>query len=186
MIKEVEKSEENSFVNVVGTFLLENMAIRSKKIMENDMLRACLNFDPRFQHKLKPNYVQSARNNNVELEATGELDILTEHLMPQDSDETENYSTYAKIENLKLNFQRSTICVLNYWKQRRFTDPELYILSNIIFGVPPTQVSVERAFSSLKIILTDSRNRLSQENLENILLAKLNSSLLDEAINELI
>ncbi|KAI8119257.1 hypothetical protein CVS40_9267 [Lucilia cuprina] len=47
-------------------------------------------------------------------------------------------------------------------------------------------VTVERAFSALRIILTENRNRMNEENLENILLAKLNKSLLDDVIEDVI
>lgn len=135
-------------------------------------------------------------------------------------------NAYTKIEQLRLPFQRSSIDVLKYWHDRKQTDPELYLLASIVFGVPPTQVriskyiklkylftihtyinvilnriiyllncfvffyniiqqvTIERAFSALRNILTESRNRLSEENLENILLAKLNPELLDRAIQE--
>ncbi|KAH8252831.1 hypothetical protein KR032_001998, partial [Drosophila birchii] len=46
-------------------------------------------------------------------------------------------------------------------------------------------VTIERAFSTLRLVLTDYRNRLSQEVLENILLVKLNPSFLDSAIDSL-
>ncbi|KAH8292959.1 hypothetical protein KR200_010267, partial [Drosophila serrata] len=46
-------------------------------------------------------------------------------------------------------------------------------------------VSIERAFSTLRLVLTDYRNRLSQDVLENILLVKLNPSFLDVAIDTL-
>jgi hAT family C-terminal dimerisation region len=43
---------------------------------------------------------------------------------------------------------------------RRFADPQLFGLSQVVLAVPPTQVSVERAFSALGLILTARRNRL--------------------------
>jgi len=46
-------------------------------------------------------------------------------------------------------------------------------------------VTIERAFSTLKLVLTDYRNRLSAESLENILLVKLNPSFLETAIDNL-
>lgn len=115
-------------------------------------------------------------------------------------------NVHTRIEKLKLSFVKSDYCVLKYWKERKSADEELYLLSNIIYGVPPTQVnkiikttpnlllnclkltfsnisqvSIERAFSSLRIILTESRNRLNKETLENILLVKLNP---DKSIEE--
>ncbi|KAH8234085.1 hypothetical protein KR038_001291, partial [Drosophila bunnanda] len=44
-------------------------------------------------------------------------------------------------------------------------------------------VTIERAFSSLKLILADNRNRLNHDTLENILLVKLNSFHFDSAID---
>lgn len=86
-------------------------------------------------------------------------------------------NVHTRIEKLKLSFVKSDYCVLKYWKERKSADEELYLLSNIIYGVPPTQVnkiikttlnlllnclkltfsnisqvSIERAFSSLIII----------------------------------
>lgn len=46
-------------------------------------------------------------------------------------------------------------------------------------------MTIERAFSALKLVLTDQRNRLSEETLENILLLKLNPNFLDAAIDNL-
>ncbi|XP_043648448.1 uncharacterized protein LOC122616923 [Drosophila teissieri] len=92
---------------------------------------------------------------------------------------------YTKIENLQLAYQRFDIDVLSYWKGKQYTDQELYAVSNVCYAVPPTQVSIERAFSTLRLVLTDYRNRLSQDVLENILLFKLNPTFLDMAIDTL-
>ena len=64
--------------------------------------------------------------------------------------------------------------VLTYWYEKRFTHPLLYKLLTIVFGVPATQVSVERSFSVLKFILNDYRTRLGKEILEEIMLIRLN------------
>jgi hAT family C-terminal dimerisation region len=50
--------------------------------------------------------------------------------------------------------------VLRSWEMRRFADPQLFGLSQVVLAVPPTQVSVERASSALGFILTARRNRL--------------------------
>lgn len=47
------------------------------------------------------------------------------------------------------------------------------------------QVTIERAFSSLKLILADNRNRLNHNTLENILIVKLNADYLDTAVETL-
>ena len=47
---------------------------------------------------------------------------------------------FSKIANLHLPFMRSDNNVLHYWKERRHSEPALYALSNVCFGIPPTQV----------------------------------------------
>lgn len=80
----------------------------------------------------------------------------------------------------KLNeYARSKRCTLDtnpikYWSDRKTSDKELYELSLITNSVPITQVSVERAFSSLAFILSPLRNSLASDTLENILLVRLN------------
>ncbi|XP_046803086.1 uncharacterized protein LOC124419016 [Lucilia cuprina] len=133
---------------------------------------------------LNKEYVTKSSNSIEENNGGEEEDILTAFLR-QDVIQGCDINIYTKIERLMLHFETSDCCVLDYWNKRKSLDEELFILSNIIFGVPPTQVTIERAFSSLRIILSESRNRLSPETLENILLVKLNPALLDEAIGNL-
>lgn len=63
------------------------------------------------------------------------------------------------------------------WKADKFTFPLLYELAKIVMAVAPTEVSVERNFSTLDFILNKRRNRLTDPNLEMILFTKLNHSL---------
>lgn len=70
--------------------------------------------------------------------------------------------------------------VLEYWEGKKKAEPQLYAISQVALAVPCTQVSVERAFNSLALILSDRRLRLSNENLTNILLIKLNAVLFDK------
>lgn len=64
--------------------------------------------------------------------------------------------------------------VLQYWYDKQFENPLLNKLANIVFAVPASQVSVERAFSILKFILSDYRTRLNPDLLQEIMLARLN------------
>lgn len=43
-----------------------------------------------------------------------------------------------------------------------------------MLAVPGTQVSVERLFSQLTFILNDRRERITEENLNNVLLVRTN------------
>lgn len=69
--------------------------------------------------------------------------------------------------------------IFNYWQQKKSEDNELYILSQTVLAVPSSQVSVERAFSALGLILTQNRTKLTDTNLNNVLIVKLNSDLLN-------
>lgn len=70
--------------------------------------------------------------------------------------------------------------VLEYWLNLKFSKPDLHQLAVVALSVPTTQVSVERAFSALALVLTDHRTRLSEETLENILILRLNKNLFDD------
>jgi hypothetical protein len=60
-----------------------------------------------------------------------------------------------------------------YWENNQVFK-ELADVANILFAVPATQVSMERAFPTLRLILSDYRDSLSEDMLEDILFIKLN------------
>ena len=65
--------------------------------------------------------------------------------------------------------------VLVYWESQKYLQPVLYKLSQVVFVVPSTQVSVERAFSGLKFILSPFRTSMSSTLLEDTLFIRCNS-----------
>lgn len=71
-----------------------------------------------------------------------------------------------------------TASILEYWKTKVDTNPELHKLASVLMAIPPTQTAVERVFSALALVLTSHRTRLGDETLENILLVRLNQDLL--------
>lgn len=68
--------------------------------------------------------------------------------------------------------------ILNYWKQRRHTNPRIYRLAREILSIPSTQVTVERLFSQLKFVMQDNRMRLSDQSVKDLMLLKMNPDLL--------
>lgn len=64
--------------------------------------------------------------------------------------------------------------ILTYWQSQRFEQPELFKLSEIVHAVPATQVTVERAFSTLDFVFTKRRGRTKAAILEKQLLVCLN------------
>ena len=64
--------------------------------------------------------------------------------------------------------------VLKYWEKQKNRFPHLYKLAAVVMGVPSTQVSVERAFSSLKFVLSPQRAGMNAKVLEDVLLIRNN------------
>lgn len=64
--------------------------------------------------------------------------------------------------------------ILQFWINQKNRFPELAEVATVVLAVPATQVSVERNFSILKLILSEKRTNLKEENLECILMCKLN------------
>ncbi|XP_055610540.1 uncharacterized protein LOC129757363 [Uranotaenia lowii] len=80
------------------------------------------------------------------------------------------------------NHQNHKYDIWKHWKDRINSHPELAEVALSIMSVPSTQVSVERSFSGLALVLSPARTNLTAKNLENILLVKLNSELLKTII----
>ncbi|XP_064472544.1 uncharacterized protein LOC135387057 [Ornithodoros turicata] len=62
--------------------------------------------------------------------------------------------------------------ILKYWECQTEKEPEMKALADVVLAVPATQVSVERAFSALKYILSDQRASLAPDILEDILVVR--------------
>lgn len=81
-------------------------------------------------------------------------------------------------ESLKLS-------IWDIWEKRKSKDVELYRLATTVFSIPPTQTTVERAFSALALILTSHRTRLNDDTLQNILLIRLNQDIYNKVANSI-
>lgn len=69
--------------------------------------------------------------------------------------------------------------IIDHWEVMKLSDPHLGELAEIILAAPATQVSVERAFSALALVLSKLRISLSDLHLDMVLILKLNKDLLD-------
>lgn len=74
--------------------------------------------------------------------------------------------------------------ILQYWEENKHESPELYKLACILNAIAPTEVSVERAFSTLRFILTHTRTNLLPDMLQNILLINLNKDMVPKIHQE--
>ena len=61
----------------------------------------------------------------------------------------------------------------------------MYRIAMAILSIPSTQVTVERTFSNLKLVLTDVRSRLSNKMTKDIMLLKMNEKLWPEMMQVL-
>lgn len=75
--------------------------------------------------------------------------------------------------------------ILRYWMAERVRNPQMFRLATVVYSAPSTQVSVERAFSALKLILTDHRQRLSDEHIQEIMMLKINPEMLPDVAKKL-
>lgn len=71
----------------------------------------------------------------------------------------------------------------DFWECNKKLFPCLYEVACVIHAIPPSQATVERAFSALKFIFGELRTKIDQERLENLLLIKLNGDMAD-SINQ--
>ena len=68
------------------------------------------------------------------------------------------------------------------WKIIDTLDEPLLTTAKILSAMPVTQVSVERLFSSMKVILSDHRASMKQDLLDAILFLRANVQLDEETI----
>ena len=86
---------------------------------------------------------------------------------------------FQSFKNALVDFQRTprirtNESIIEFWEQKKDEMPTLYNIACVIHGTPGTQVSVEQLFSQVHYILNDYRERTSEENLNNILLVRVN------------
>ncbi|XP_064462638.1 uncharacterized protein LOC135373352 [Ornithodoros turicata] len=67
---------------------------------------------------------------------------------------------------------KKEVNILEYWKREELKKPQLFQLARVALAVPATQVSVERAFSGLRYILSPQRGSLSPDTLDDIMLLR--------------
>lgn len=92
------------------------------------------------------------------------------------TDDISNNTTKAfyEIDNYKEKRMDIESNLIDYWNNKKYSHRKLAF---VLHSVSVSQVSVERSFSALKLVLGDIRHNLSEENLEHIMMVKLNSDL---------
>lgn len=80
----------------------------------------------------------------------------------------------ANKEELKIRAQTR---VREFWQLQKIKFPQIFKVAGVLYAIPPTQCSVERMFSTLKFIANNLRLTLTTENVNDIILLKMNSAL---------
>lgn len=75
---------------------------------------------------------------------------------------------------------RQNTPVLDYWEQNKTKYPEIYELAVVLNGIPPSQSTIERTFSTISNIFNNKRCNLAQDLLEAILLVCINKNITEE------
>lgn len=103
-----------------------------------------------------------------------QLEVDSSEEEPDNEISREILSAYAEIENFKPKKEDVDINLASYWQENKYTFPFIKLLAFIVHAVPATQVTVEKTFSPLRLILDDQRCKLSDEKLAQIMFVKLN------------
>ena len=88
------------------------------------------------------------------------------------------------LANFKTRLPSSTNIIM-YWETQKYNDPELYELATVALSAPVTQVSVERCFSAVKLLLEQHRLRMSPDLLNDLMILRCNKDLITTAIAKL-
>lgn len=165
-ILQSRSDSENSIGFEIGKTLIKSIETRTEKLISNVGFDACLYLDPRFQQILSSSQKKNAvhflkalwekiKANNPKLNSSttsvncisleerlenNEFDLLDSYLESTMSPVDECTDVFTKIETLKLPYMKANVNVLNFWRERKSSDPELYALSKVCFAIPPTQV----------------------------------------------
>lgn len=158
----------------LAVYFLSQLYIKIKQIEANEQ-----NLDANNTDIAVENQINNSNSSETSVDLADYLNRFIDNSINRNEVETSaNWKLH--IEELLKDFNGtnipSIIPVLDYWKSEKENKPDLYKLATVIYVVQATQTSVERAFSTFGLILTSRRTSLSDQNLQNILCIKLNST----------
>lgn len=177
---------------ILEATLLKEMADRKKKALESDACLAATYIDPRYRNDLTDFQKMKAKLFITKLWRKLNANTITETNLPNNpSDSFLLTRHFASQNESSENLEEKFMNELSRYIQAETTVaegalfssfvgkigkeyPELNKVLKYLVTIPPTQVSVERAFSTFSFIFSKHRCSLSQENLENILTIRLN------------
>lgn len=154
--------------NQIARLTLENLFERVKRFKESSSQSkpATHDIDDSFERDCVASGMPQAFLRSSTLETTDSMFLATNFI-----DLFKSFEACDRLHN------RDSI--LEFWSDRKNEDPVLYELAAIVHAIPPTQTTVERAFSALACVCNNKTSRLSDTSLENILVIVLNKDLVD-------
>lgn len=182
--------------------LLEQMNSRHDVLINNPALIAGVYLDPRYQraltgqtelaietllsiHRKMKNLVSVQEVEGANNESAESLNELEANFLLY-MDNCSGIACQRDTQNIEMQIRNFDVkepiksSVLEFWQKRKEQSPELYELASVVMAIPPTQSTVERSFSALGLILTSRRTNIGNEILEDILLVRFNSHMLQE------
>lgn len=125
---------------------------------------------PNIDHESEnDNSIDEYFNERINLGIDAEQNRRTEFLQMLD-----HFHHAVMTSKLKLDKNQS---IFDFWEKTKSLFPVLYDVACVINSIPPSQATVERAFSALKFVFGVHRGRLDQTRLEDIIMIKLNGDL---------
>lgn len=195
-------ASKRSYKTKLSQNLVECLKERYGAIFSNPQMECSLFLDPRFRgiilkdrdavertklnlvnlyHRLnflrKPSSANHFSNTSSDLHLSfDELGELNQLMTINSSRHTErDMSIELAIDLFQPINMPSETSVLEFWETQK--QSLLYDLAMALYSIPPTQVQIERDFSSLGHIFSERRYQLSQERLEQILLIHFNKDI---------
>lgn len=213
MKRKLEKMTQlDGWTKDFAQILLDQTKKRESSLMNSSAMLSAVYLDPRYRFFLDDAEVRIAKMTLTELHTrVSEAKLLFSQSQPKEQVADENsfegecikkalsrtfYEQDSSagptdMNNATLSFEayektghiHHKNSILKFWDDHSNEHPDLYELASIIHAIPPSQATVERAFSVLGYIYNSKRTRLAPETLENILMIILNRDLV-EAIHQ--
>lgn len=172
-ISNEKNHDQVSNVNQSTSQGIEGEATRSAALFTNDDINHYFEF---LDQQYSKNGISSKSFLNSETE-NETLDFSTDKSVIAEA--MSKYEQFISGSRMKSNES-----ILEFWKNNKHRfGLELSVIADTIFGIPPTQVDIERNFSALNFIFSKRRYNLKQNLLEEILLIHINKNKFYE-INE--
>ena len=177
-------SQQPRFVTSVKTGLLVSLKRRCEFVSSDDhyvIISTVL--DPRYKLKCVSNPEESAKISDLVRSQYGGVLISGDGNQPatagnDDAGTVGDSGTSMNLYTYLLMPFTANDSVAKFWKEHKISLPNLHKLQERHHPIPSTSSAIERAFSCAGLILSESRNRFSDEMFEQMLVANLNSDLM--------